>query len=127
MKQLYSILVHIRRNTILQKRAFVLLLFVFGFLLSNAQSNRTITDNQTKIVKFYPNPASSNIYFEFDKIDRNTSFQIFNFMGKKVYELQNVSNKNIVDLTDFYRGVYIFQLRDKSGKIIESGKFQVVK
>lgn len=48
-------------------------------------------------------------------------------MGKKVYELQNVNNKNTVDLSNFYRGVYIFQLRDKNGKIVESGKFQVVK
>jgi hypothetical protein len=30
-----------------------------------------------------------------------------------------------VDLADFNRGVYIYHLRDLSGKIIESGKFQV--
>ena len=37
----------------------------------------------------------------------------------------NISPKTIVNVNDFYRGVYIFQLRDKSGKVIDSGKFQV--
>jgi len=30
-----------------------------------------------------------------------------------------------VNVSDFYRGVYIFQLRDKNGRMIDSGKFQV--
>jgi hypothetical protein len=46
-------------------------------------------------------------------------------VGKKVLELNNIGPKTIVDLTDFYRGIYIFQLRDKNGKVIDSGKFQV--
>jgi len=32
-----------------------------------------------------------------------------------------------VNLTDFTRGIYIFQLKDQNGKVIESGKFQVNK
>ena len=28
---------------------------------------------------------------------------------------------------DFYRGIYIFQLKDKNGKVVDSGKFQVSK
>jgi hypothetical protein len=48
-------------------------------------------------------------------------------MGKKVHEVKNVAANNPINLDDFYRGIYIFQLRDKNGLIIESGKFQVVK
>ena len=48
-------------------------------------------------------------------------------MGKKVYELTNTTQRISVSLTNFYRGIYIYQLRDKTGKIIESGKFQIVK
>ena len=41
-----------------------------------------------KIVKFYPNPATSNINFELQRaLDKSYSLQIFNFMGKKVLEL----------------------------------------
>ena len=81
-----------------------------------------------RIVKFYPNPATSYINFEFQKTsDKTYNFQIFNFLGKKVFELNNVNPKTTVNLTDFFRGVYIFQLRDKNGKVIDSGKFQVSK
>jgi hypothetical protein len=80
-----------------------------------------------KHVKFYPNPATSLITFDFLKeTDKGYSFQIFNFLGKKVYEAP-VNARTIVNLTDFTRGIYIFQLKDQNGKIAESGKFQVNK
>lgn len=80
-------------------------------------------------VRFYPNPANSFITFEdfSKKYDKNYSIQLFNFLGKKVYEFNLADQKNIVNLSDFFRGIYIFQLRDPSGKIVESGKFQVNK
>jgi len=48
-------------------------------------------------------------------------------MGKKVTEIKPVTQHIDVSLSDFYRGVYIYQLRDKDGQILESGKFQVLK
>ena len=42
-------------------------------------------------------------------------------------ELKISDQKITVPLTDFYRGVYIFQFRDLKGNIVESGKFQVAK
>lgn len=79
-----------------------------------------------KIVKFYPNPATTNITFELPK-GSSYALQIYNFMGKKVFEIKNTGTTNQVNLNDFNRGVYIFQLRDNAGKIVESGKFQVSK
>lgn len=82
-----------------------------------------------KKVRFYPNPANVVINFELQQssADNQASLLIFNFMGKKVYEQKNIPNKLTVNLEDFYRGIYIFQLRDKNGIILDSGKFQVVK
>lgn len=81
-----------------------------------------------KILKFYPNPSTTFINFEFQKnYDRSYTLYIYNFLGKKVFEMANVAVNNQVNLSDFSRGVYIFQLRDKTGKVIESGKFQVSK
>ena len=85
--------------------------------------------DQAKIVKFYPNPATSLINFEFPN-ENNTNYviQIFSFTGKKMTELPVSSSKITVALTnDYYRGLYIFHLTDKSGKLIEAGKFQVIK
>lgn len=81
-----------------------------------------------KFMRFFPNPAVSVINFEFQKgFDKYYTFQVFNFIGKKVVDLKSVTPKIIIPLTEFFRGVYIYQLRDRTGKIIDSGKFQVVK
>lgn len=85
-------------------------------------------DTNAKIVKFYPNPATTNITFEFIKgTPKNHDLQIYDFLGKKVLEIKNPSVINPINLNDFNRGVYIFQLRDSNGKIVEAGKFQVSK
>lgn len=42
-------------------------------------------------------------------------------------ELKPTDQKITVALSEYYRGVYIFQLRDAQGNVVESGKFQVVK
>jgi Secretion system C-terminal sorting domain len=94
--------------------------------LKSQTSNSPSRDIAFRITKFYPNPAVSQITFDIDQnADKSYSFQIFNFVGKKVFESQTVSSKTIVNVADFYRGVYIFQLKDKAGKMIDSGKFQV--
>ena len=79
-------------------------------------------------MKFYPNPAISIITFDFQKgFDKGYSIQVYNFLGKQVYENKNVTPKTSIDLAAYNRGVYIYQLRDRNGKILESGKFQVSK
>ena len=112
-------------------RIFYILSFVFLSIGAAQAQERSSDDRQgpeAKIVKFYPNPATSFITFDFqNNFDKTYSFQIYNFLGKKVYDVPNVTPKTVVNLNDFYRGVYIFQIRDKNGKIIDSGRFQVAK
>ena len=109
---------------------YILFIFLLIVIKGNSQQSRqnpSSTELEKKL-KIYPNPAISKITFNFEKgYEKNFSFQIFNFIGKKVFESQIVSPVTNVDLAEFYRGVYIFQIRDKQGIIIESGKFQVVK
>lgn len=42
-------------------------------------------------------------------------------------EQTNIADKTIIDLSNFTRGVYVYQLFDKAGKLVETGKFQVSK
>lgn len=124
--------IFIPRLYLMNKIYVLILLVVLGFS-ANAQqklndSNFSSVDFNSKVVKFYPNPAVSVINFEFNKIiQRDYTLQIYNFIGKKIYEINAVSQKTTIPLSEFNRGIYIFQLRDKNGKIIESGKFQVSK
>ena len=112
------------------------ILYILSFIflasltaLSQSGTNpATVNQLRSHIIKFYPNPATSIINFDFaNGYDKNCNFQIFSFVGRKVFELNNLSPKTIVNLNDFYRGIYIFQLRDRNGKVIDSGKFQVSK
>ena len=110
---------------------YILSLITFTALQGEAQSG-SIPDADKEpvvsIIKLYPNPATSFINFDFQRnYDKSYNICIFSFVGKKVYESNDISPKTIVNLTDFYRGIYIFQLRDKSGKVIDSGKFRVSK
>jgi hypothetical protein len=78
------------------------------------------------IVRFYPNPATSFVTFDFQKgHEKGYSIQVFSFLGKKMFESANVGLKTTVDVSDYNRGIYIYQIFDGSGKMVESGKFQV--
>ena len=109
---------------------YILSIILLTSIQAKTQQTR-INPSQDPVVKFYPNPAVTQITFDFQngfEKDKTYSFQIFSFIGKKVYEQNSLTSpKTVVNLADFYRGVYIFQIRDKNGKIVESGKFQVAK
>lgn len=111
-------------------KIFYLLCFILLLTVQARSQSGPDPDKSSygRIIKFYPNPATSIINFDFQKdYDKSYSLQVFSFLGKKVYEISNVSPKTVVNLSDFYRGIYIFQLRDRNGKVIDSGKFQVSK
>jgi len=114
----------------------VLLAVTFGILISVLQSYTPASpffgeaSVQAKTIKCYPNPAISFINFEFrnDFVSKDYSLSVYSFTGKKVYEINITSAKATLTFTsEFYRGIYVYQLRDKGGKIVETGKFQVVK
>ena len=113
------------------RKLYFLMIMSLSFAGLQAQERtQAFTSSQdSKWVKYYPNPAVSYINFEFQRTsEKNLQLQIINSLGRKVYEINSTSSKNIiVNLNEFYRGIYIFQLRDASGRLIESGKFQVSK
>lgn len=112
------------------KRIFYILILIGGLNFSSQAQVRStyLSGDAVKTVKFYPNPATSFINFEFEKdYDKSYTLLIFNFIGKKVEEIKVTEQKITVPLTDLYRGLYVFQLRDKQGNVVESGKFQVAK
>jgi hypothetical protein len=125
----YCIPVKFLKYQYLKKLLLILSVFVVTSV-SHAQ-NRALpgTAALTPIVRFYPNPATSVISFDFQKdYEQGYSLQIFNaIMGRKMYEQTNMPERMSVNLADFSRGIYIYQLRDRSGRMVESGKFQVAK
>jgi len=112
-------------------KKFLLILSFIAFtthLQAQPNGKSSLASVNNPVLKFYPNPATTVINFDFQKgYEKGYTLQIFNFLGRKMYDAQNVSEKTSVNLADFTRGVYIYQLRDRNGRLVESGKFQVSK
>lgn len=112
------------------KRTFYILLFLIGLNFTSAAQNKSAVsgDGTAKVIKAYPTPATTVIYFDFvSGYDKSYTFEIYNFSGKKVYELKNPTPKISLQLDDFSRGFYYYQLRDKAGRIVETARFLVLK
>lgn len=81
----------------------------------------------TKLVTCYPNPATTYINFKFDNgVPLFSTLSIYSFTGRKMGQLK-VTDRNVIriSLDDYYRGLYMYQLCDASGNILESGRFIV--
>jgi hypothetical protein len=111
----------------LLKKLLLIIIILFGLNFTSSAQIKP-SDPEVKYVNFYPSPATTVISFDFQYSAYDSySLLIFNFMGKKVYEAKITSGHLDISLTDFYRGVYIYQVRDVDSRILESGKFQVIK
>ena len=114
----------------MKRLLLILSIFVVTTVSTKAQSRTGSTAGvQAPVVRFYPNPATSVINFDFQKVyEQGFSIQIYNaILGRKMYEQTNIPERMTVNLAEFSRGIYIYQLRDKSGRMVDSGKFQVAK
>jgi hypothetical protein len=112
------------------KKIIYIFILLIGITSTSFAQNKAQAPGEpiAKLLRPYPIPATTVINFGFQYgYDKSFSFQVYNFMGKKVTEITKVPPTITLALDDFYRGIYVYQLRDRDGKIIDSGKFQVVK
>jgi len=112
------------------KQIFYILIFIIGLNFTSASQNKSSSpgDGTEKLIKLYPIPATTVINFDFvNGYDKSFSFEIYNYIGKKVYELKSPPQKITLLLNDFSRGFYFYQLRDNSGRLIETARFLVLK
>ena len=112
------------------KKIFTILIFLTGISTAIVAQQKLASQGVSvaKVLKSYPNPATSVINFDIAKGTNNFyTLQLFNFMGRKVGETTSSSERISFLLDGFYRGVYIYQLKDRYGKVVDSGKFQVIK
>lgn len=108
----------------------ILLFWALTTIDLQAQKPWPVPDKEESqpMVRFYPNPAVNFITFEFQKpIEPGSSLQIFSFLGRPMATVPVNSQRVTVNISEFFRGVYVFQLRNPSGKILETNKFQVAK
>jgi uncharacterized SAM-binding protein YcdF (DUF218 family) len=114
----------------LKKIVFILsLIFCVGLSTYAQILEPENSSDKIKYVNTYPNPANVVVNFKFQKGNsRAYSLQILNTIGKRMYEAKSLPPFFSIDLKAerFYRGIYIYQLIDRNGVVIESGKILVV-
>jgi|YelNatPaOPRAMG01_1025707.scaffolds.fasta_scaffold00330_11 hypothetical protein len=113
-------------------KLYLTFLCAFSFFAGNANPEKSPFPDafdQVKVLTVYPNPATSFVNFEFEANQnyKNYTLYIFSFIGKKMNEYAVDGNKITVPLDEYYRGMYVYQLRNQNGMIVQSGRFQVVK
>lgn len=98
----------------------------FGQTLPHGQNDPTAP--KEKVLKVYPNPATTKINFQVQGNNEGTfEIIIYNFLGKRINDLKNINTNTSLDLSNYYSGIYIYQLRDAKGNLVESGKFNVIR
>jgi len=112
-------------------RIFYILLSIILLSTTQAKSQARgpLPEPEHKVVKkFYPNPAVSYIIFELEKEPNQTyTLQVYSFLGKMVKDVPDIVDRYSVNVSDLTRGLYTFQLKDQSGRVTDSGIFQVNK
>lgn len=115
-------------------KSFTILFFILlcsvtlAFGQSMPHSPNDPSAPKEKVLKVYPNPATTKINFEVQGNNEGTyEIIIYNFLGKRINDLKNINTTTSLDLSNYYSGIYIYQLRDASGTLVESGKFNVIR
>lgn len=84
---------------------------------------------KTRVVKVYPNPATNAVNFGIQQSNNESNLEIivYNFLGKRMALIKFSGSVAKLDLSKYYSGIYIYQLRDSKGNLVESGKFNVIR
>jgi hypothetical protein len=100
----------------------------FGYLYAQKPPIVATNPDQTALVRFYPNPAVNLITFEIkEPVQRGTNILVYSFLGRQVASIPVNTQRITVGLNNYFRGIYVFQVKSPSGKILETNKFQVNK
>jgi hypothetical protein len=60
-----------------------------------------------------------------EPVERGSSLQVYSFLGRQVATVPVNAQRVTVNISDYFRGIYVFQLRSPNGKVVETNKFQV--
>jgi hypothetical protein len=96
------------------------------FVACDNSGVETINANADGIISVYPNPVTERLIIDINPESLNgASFTImlFDMMGKKVYDNQNVAKDEVVIMNTFNPGMYFYKISStsgysKSGKVI---------
>ena len=88
--------------------------------------NSIPTNKEPTNIKIYPNPANDFMMIETD-VNSIGSIQIYNAIGKLMETITISSKQEKISLDKFSNGLYLLNIIDMSGKIIDTKKLNIIK
>ena len=76
----------------------------------------SVEENTSNNMSIYPNPTDGILNIEVESMTRIT---IFNTMGQVVYDNEVVSDKEIIDMTQYNEGMYLLRITTENGMMTE--------
>jgi hypothetical protein len=74
----------------------------------------------TASISVYPNPAKDNFTISFNNLNGVKNIEIYNVLGKRIYQKLTEKNSLDVNLTEFNKGVYLIRTFSENKKIYHS-------
>ena len=82
----------------------------------------SIESDELKQILTYPNPSNSSITFSIPESILNSTIQVFNSVGQKVYATKLTESSLTIHKTDYNTGLYYYQITTINNQSI-NGKF----
>jgi hypothetical protein len=76
-------------------------------------------------INVYPNPASTEVNFAITGNDMAQHADIYDITGKKINTYSIMNNLAAISTVNYAPGLYFYQVYDKSGALMKTGKFSV--
>lgn len=80
---------------------------------------------KTETLNLYPNPVSDILFYEVESKEENITLQITNNLGQVILNKPVNSGQNSLNVAAFTSGIYLVQVKEKSGIIIDQKKIIV--
>ena len=81
-----------------------------SYVVGTCRNTTSVEEVSQSSIKYYPNPVTSNIHFDFEFGMYN--IQLYNQSGLLLDEYKVTDNKYDFDLSEFINGVYIFSIEN---------------
>lgn len=78
----------------------------------------SVENNTVSEIKIFPNPASSDITFDFEGLTQSKNLTIFDATGRVVYFINDLNDTYLqLDVTDLKNGIYYVQVESENSVI----------
>ena len=85
-------------------------IWIDDIVIGDAEITSSVRPMQNgELVSVYPNPSYGNVSVQFSENVRNSSIEVFNSIGQKVYQIRQAGNYRNVDLSDLASGIYFIK------------------